>query len=55
MMTRELYDDIMFWLDGSITEEERKEIIYSIYSGDEEKIHAVLNRITWNHLGIERA
>ena len=53
-MTRDLYDDIIFWLDGDITEFERRMLIESIYTGSEENIRATINVLTYNHLGIER-
>ena len=53
-MTRDLYDDIIFWLDGGITEDERKMLIESIYSSSEEKIRDTINVLTYIHLGIER-
>lgn len=54
IMTKDLYDDIIFWLDGGIIEDERKMLIDSIYSSSEEKIRDTINRLTYNHLGIER-
>ena len=53
-MTKELYDEIIFWIDGGISEHERWMLIKSIYTGDEEKIRDTINVLTYIHLGIER-
>ena len=52
-MNNELYNEIKFWLDGDITEEEERELIEAIYSKDDSKILYQIGVLRWRHLGIQ--
>ena len=52
-MNEQLYNDVEFWLNGDITNEERRWIIEALFTGDEQEVRKQLDIISWNHLGMD--